>query len=194
MMLLKSPFLVLVISWIGTLSLFSTGTKAESVCANWWKSLSPSQKPASLTVRLRKRADGTPGRIDGSKAGRQTTFLAPGTGACGITYTDNDHGACLWGGLNAVEPPKKGQQPGWLSGSYTKNCGKKFFIQRGGRQATGSFVDSCSFADGDDLTVEQGCSSIYVTRATFVALGGDPNGSGRIQVDSWDFDASTPPQ
>ena len=92
---------------------------------------------------------------------------------------------------------------------------KKSLIKRGEYQATGTVVDSCSFADGEDMTVEQGCSSIYVTRAvspdsmdglpafphkpsmpyfssiplaqTFVALGGDPNGSGRIQVDSWDL-------
>ncbi|KNZ59647.1 uncharacterized protein VP01_1688g2 [Puccinia sorghi] len=167
-MILKSPFLVLVASWIGTLSLFSTGGRAQSVCANWWNSLAPSQKPTSITVKLRKRTDGAPGRIDGSRAGRQ---------ACGITYTDDDHGACLWGGRNAVEPPPDGQQPGWVSG----------YINRGGQQAKGKVVDSCSFDDGENMTVEQGCSSIYVTRATFIALGGDPNGTGRIQVDNWDL-------
>ncbi|KNZ63675.1 uncharacterized protein VP01_1114g2 [Puccinia sorghi] len=207
MMLLKSPFLVLVASWIGTLSLFSTGGRAQSVCANWWNSLAPSQQPTSITVRLRKRANVTPARIDGSKAGRQTTFVAPGTGACGITYTDDDSGACLWGGYNAVQPPPDGQQPGWhvvnfmtnlshgaflvlasvsSTRSYTQNCGKnmawrssrsstyglfllifliKSYINRGGQQATGTVLDSCSFEDGGNLTVEQGCSSIYVTRA-----------------------------
>ncbi|KAA1118977.1 hypothetical protein PGT21_012026 [Puccinia graminis f. sp. tritici] len=176
-----------------TLSHLSSGGMAESVCANWWNSLPAGQKPV-FSVKVHKQPDENCGRIDGRNAAFNTTTLTPGTGACGITYTDDTKGACLWGGLNSVEPVPQDQQPGWLTGANTKNCGKKFFINRGDHHATGTFVDSCSFAGAKKLTIEEGCSTIYVTLATYKDLGGDPSGTMRIQVDNWDFDASTPPQ
>ncbi|KAA1137091.1 hypothetical protein PGTUg99_009857 [Puccinia graminis f. sp. tritici] len=199
-MFLKTPSIVLLATGIVTLNLLSTGSMGESVCANWWKSLPAGQKPpvnVALAPQRNKKESGAklPGRINGNLAGRNTTFLSPGAGACGITYTDEDKGACLWGGLNSVEPIPQGQQSGWLTGTNTKNCGKKFFINRGKHRATGKFLDSCSLEeDKQKLTLDQGCSTIYVTRATFIKLGGDPGGSGRIQIDNWDFDASTPPE
>ncbi|OAV93913.1 hypothetical protein PTTG_04406 [Puccinia triticina 1-1 BBBD Race 1] len=191
-MFVQTPSVVFLAIGIATLSLFAIETMSESVCANYWKSLPAGQKP-TISVELSKQPAGGRGRIDGHLAGRNTTILTPGSGACGITYTDDDKGACLWGGLNSVEPIPQGQESGWLTGSNTKNCGKSFFINRGNKRATGKFVDSCSFADGPKLTVKQGCSTIYVTLATYIDLGGNPSGLGRIQIDNWDFDASTPP-
>ncbi|KAI9628748.1 hypothetical protein KEM48_011432 [Puccinia striiformis f. sp. tritici PST-130] len=116
----------------------------------------------------------------------KTAFLKPGLGSCGITYTDNDRGACLWNGLNRKEPRTSGTTQGWLTGDNPQNCKKDIFINRGKFRAVGKVLDGCSFADGPPVTDVEGCSSIYVTKQTFKDLGGDP-AVGRIEIDDWDF-------
>ncbi|KNZ58443.1 uncharacterized protein VP01_192g9 [Puccinia sorghi] len=64
------------------------------------------------------------------------------------------------------------------------------FINRNNVRAEGRILDACTFADGKALTVEEGCSTIYVTRQTYIELGGspsDPSDRGRIQIDDWDL-------
>ncbi|KAH9471327.1 hypothetical protein Pst134EA_005227 [Puccinia striiformis f. sp. tritici] len=173
------------------LCLYTAEISAESVCHKWWKTL-PNGK-GKMEIRLAKRAsDPAVGRIKSGDLKVTTTTIAGGTGACGTTYGPKNMGGCLWGGANYLgDAPDKSLTLGWVNGSAKGNCGKKFFANRGDKRVEGTVYDTCSFDEGGrKLTIEQGCSTMYVTAALYNALGGT---GGRIIIDDWDFKADTPP-
>ncbi|KNZ58441.1 hypothetical protein VP01_192g7 [Puccinia sorghi] len=97
---------------------------------------------------------------------------------CGRTYLDTDRGACLWDGSNRKTPRPSGLAPGWLSKyvlplccQHRENCGRQIFMNRKNVRAEGRILDSCTFAGAKPLTVEQGCSTMYVTLQTQMIQG-----------------------
>ncbi|OAV97109.1 hypothetical protein PTTG_05775 [Puccinia triticina 1-1 BBBD Race 1] len=61
------------------------------------------------------------------------------------------------------------------------------FANKGNTRAEGTVVDVCTFDENDrKLTIEEGCSMIYVTRAMFRALGGK-SGADSMVIDNWDL-------
>ncbi|KAI9610831.1 hypothetical protein H4Q26_008673 [Puccinia striiformis f. sp. tritici PST-130] len=49
-------------------------------------------------------------------------------------------------------------------------------------------LDGCAFGTKDKrISVDEGCASIWVTRALFIQLGGKP-GEHNVTINSWDFE------
>ncbi|CAH7682634.1 expressed protein [Phakopsora pachyrhizi] len=118
---------------------------------------------------------------------KETKYLAGGTGACGITYEDKDHGAALWNGDDGKKfynsDPK--YISGWLTGKPedSGNCRKALSVTAGKITIDVEVVDGASMGT-DDLGI--GCDRIYLTKSAFIALGGDTN-AGSMEINSWKF-------
>ncbi|KAH9471551.1 hypothetical protein MJO29_002666 [Puccinia striiformis f. sp. tritici] len=185
--MLPQTYIKAVLAFTTTLTVMVSWSSCGSTCGEYYKkTILKGQKLRMRAIMIKREPVQEHGLILGKLAGRKTAFLNPGLGSCGITYTDNDRGACLWNGLNRKEPRTSGTTQGWLTGDNPQNCKKDIFINRGKFRAVGKVLDGCSFADGPPVTDVEGCSSIYVTKQTFKDLGGDP-AVGRIEIDDWDF-------
>ncbi|KAK0527341.1 hypothetical protein OC835_005008 [Tilletia horrida] len=84
-------------------------------------------------------------------------YVAPGTGACNVTYTDSTQGACL--------------RPGWVNSAYTNTCGKQIKATnlKNGKTAVMNVVDVC----GATADLASKCGDINFTKQTFIDLGGN---------------------
>ncbi|KAK0556886.1 hypothetical protein OC844_005739 [Tilletia horrida] len=84
-------------------------------------------------------------------------YVAPGTGACGVTYTDSTQGACV--------------RPGWVKSAYTNKCGKQIKATnlKNGKTAVMNVVDVC----GATADLASKCGDINFTKQTFIDLGGN---------------------
>ncbi|KDN34705.1 hypothetical protein K437DRAFT_91008 [Tilletiaria anomala UBC 951] len=121
---------------------------------------------------------GVAGRYTNSKeeSDDPVVYVAPGTGACGITYTDDDFGACL--------------KPGWVNSANVNGCNK--WIQAtsdaSGISVYVRVVDAC----GASSNTTFGCNDLFLTKAAFTALAGS-NSSEALQTGhlpgnvSWEF-------
>ncbi|WAR53100.1 hypothetical protein PtB15_2B531 [Puccinia triticina] len=189
--MLPKMFIKALLTLATTLTVLVSSSSGLSTCGDWYnKTLATGKKIQARAVLIKREPIKDRGRIKGKASPIQTAFLLPGLGACGKKYQNEDKGACLWNGENMKSPRPKGLSPGWLTGANTKNCHRELFINRKDVRAELRVVNGCSLADQKPLTIEEGCSTIYVTRLTFIELGGDP-AAGRMQIDDWDFKEAT---
>ncbi|CAD6885781.1 unnamed protein product [Tilletia controversa] len=79
-------------------------------------------------------------------------FLDPELGACGVVYNDEMMGACL--------------SPGWVDYGIHNSCGRKTTVinPANGKKVEVVIIDTCKSAT---------CNDIMLTKAAFVALGGN---------------------
>ncbi|WAR56039.1 hypothetical protein PtB15_6B783 [Puccinia triticina] len=171
------------------LCLYTAESSAETVCSKWRQKLPAGSR--KMTVKMMKRNDNPAGKIHSGRFRNlpsKKLRVVPQGGACpGIGYPKEKMGACLWAGLNSIEGIEPGLQSGWVTGSNPVNCGHRIFANKGNTRAEGTVVDVCTFDENDrKLTIEEGCSMIYVTRAMFRALGGK-SGADSMVIDNWDF-------
>ncbi|MBW0490000.1 hypothetical protein O181_029715 [Austropuccinia psidii MF-1] len=173
-----SPFIPFI-----SMALDPTIPEPTTVCGKYWRNLQATGQKMGFQARLMCN-EGLPnnqhsGRINASR-GLKTQYVKPGTGACQIPYTNETRGACLWGGNGDQD----GLTSGWVTGAARGNCNKTFIAWRGDYNATGNVVDSCSL--DENLSIEEGCSTLWVTRITFQELGGNPS-NNTLDITSWDF-------
>lgn len=111
-------------------------------------------------------------------------------GACGVPYDGSQHVACLWNGSGLAA--QSGYTSGWLTGNSNgkTNCFKKIWVQANDKTVYGWVTDSCGISQGEALSLDQGCSSIYLSDKMLDDLG-FPDNAGSVQIQSWDFDSST---
>ncbi|KAA1106463.1 hypothetical protein PGT21_035294 [Puccinia graminis f. sp. tritici] len=187
--MLSQSYIKLLLALTITLTVLVAWSTSTTVCGEWYKKkLQAGNKLRMRAVLAKREQFRGPGRILGKSSTIRTTWVKPGLGACGFTYTDDSKGACLWTGLNMDSPLPKGLSSGWLTGAHPKNCKRELFINRKDIRAEGRALDGCPFSDTKKLSIEEGCSTIWVTRATFIELGGDPkSGVTEIDIDTWDF-------
>ncbi|PLW50216.1 hypothetical protein PCANC_12742 [Puccinia coronata f. sp. avenae] len=110
--------------------------------------------------------------------------IAGGTGICG-KYTDDEPGVCLWANAQANGTASGG----WISGGFTKTCGRKIYIQRKGSNETiyAPVVDGCAF---DTNSPDPGCFRIGFTKHTFGELKPTAEEASRLIIKDlvWNFD------
>ncbi|KNZ63357.1 hypothetical protein VP01_1155g5 [Puccinia sorghi] len=159
----------------------STGSQ----CAAWRNSFGRSPRPVIAKVmpaaeeqRLQRRI--TPDLPVKTVAGGPTS-------ACygkGYSTSFND-GVCLWNGASQTGAPPAGHFPGWLNGNYNglENCGKRVYLDAPGKpRAQLKVIDGCTF--GQNLTEEEGCSTIWLTQKSFNSLGGT---GSTLKLNGWDL-------
>jgi len=114
--------------------------------------------------------------------------IGSGTGICG-TYTDDTPGVCLWASADNAGAATGG----WLSGGFTKACGRVVYIQRQGADHSdpnntiyAPVIDGCKF---EGKAPDPGCFRIAFTKATFKALKPTEEESNNQIIKSliWDF-------
>ncbi|KAL9937590.1 hypothetical protein V8E36_003135 [Tilletia maclaganii] len=111
---------------------------------------------------------------DGSVSHRQRTtsqlvqYVKPGNGACG-PYTDNDLGVCV--------------RPGFVKSGYRNHCGDKVALRSGKHTVRARVIDVCGAVDDTNF----GCDDLYLTKAAFVALGGDTSKGTLNEGVKWFF-------
>lgn len=83
-------------------------------------------------------------------------YTKPGTGSCGVTYTDNDVVACL--------------KPGWINSANKNGCNKwiEATLQGTNRRVTAQVVDSCGALPASDTTFD--CGDLYLSLAAYAVL------------------------
>ncbi|PWN21030.1 hypothetical protein BCV69DRAFT_312300 [Microstroma glucosiphilum] len=86
-------------------------------------------------------------------------YTAPGTGSCGVKYTDQDVVACL--------------KPGWVNSANKNGCNKwiEATIQVTGKRVTAQVVDSCGALAASDTTFD--CGDLYLSLAAYSVLAGN---------------------
>ncbi|KAL9937586.1 hypothetical protein V8E36_003131 [Tilletia maclaganii] len=111
---------------------------------------------------------------DGSVSHRQRAtsqpvqYVKPGNGACG-PYTDNDLGICV--------------KPGFVKSGHRNHCGEKVALRSGKHTVRARVIDVCGATSDSPL----GCNDIYLTKAAFVALGGDTSKGKLDEGVKWFF-------
>ncbi|CAD6900620.1 unnamed protein product [Tilletia caries] len=101
---------------------------------------------------------------------RPITWVTTGIGACGIAYDDWDYGVCV--------------KPGYVHSAHRSHCGAKVQLSLRGRNVYANVVDVCGAAHDSPM----GCDDLVLTKAPFVALGGDVAGDGYLRGNvSWRF-------
>ncbi|KAE8248624.1 hypothetical protein A4X13_0g5539 [Tilletia indica] len=103
---------------------------------------------------------------------RHPYYLTPELGACGVTYNDNMLGACL--------------NPGWVESGYYNSCGRKTTVMNPANKKSIEVViiDSCI---SDDAKHPFHCNDISLTKAAFLALGGNPDDGYLANNVKWYF-------
>ncbi|KAA1118983.1 hypothetical protein PGT21_012113 [Puccinia graminis f. sp. tritici] len=187
-MFFQTPSRLLLVVGIA-LCLYTAESSAESVCHAWWKTLPPGSR--TMTVKLMKRTNDRVIKSLDLKAPK-AKLLGSGAngGACGKPYGIKDKGICLWAGTNSKSEIPKGLDSGWVTGGSKQNCGKKVSATSvKGRTSEGTVLDVCTFDEaGRKLSVEVGCSMMYVSLATFLELGGVQGvDNDQIQIKEWSF-------
>ncbi|KAE8219271.1 hypothetical protein CF319_g7010 [Tilletia indica] len=98
-------------------------------------------------------------------------YVKPGTGACNVTYTDDDLVACL--------------APGWMGSAYHSHCGAQLAVADAetGKQVIVTALDTC----GAVANTTFGCGDIYLSKGAFEDLGGNVT-LGRLTSNvTWNF-------
>ncbi|KAA1121349.1 hypothetical protein PGTUg99_013519 [Puccinia graminis f. sp. tritici] len=172
-MFFQTPSRLLLVVGIA-LCLYTAESSAESVCYRWWKTLPSGSR--TMTVKLMKRTDNHLIKSQELKAPK-AKLLGSGAngGACGKPYGIKDKGICLWAGTNSKSPIPKGVDSGWVTGGSKQNCGKTVSITSAkGRTSQGTVLDVCTFDEASrKLSVEVGCSMMYVSLAVSIAFNFD---------------------
>ncbi|OAV89626.1 hypothetical protein PTTG_05252 [Puccinia triticina 1-1 BBBD Race 1] len=99
-------------------------------------------------------------------------------------------GACLWTGQRqSPEFTKDGYYPGWVNGDHKENCYRKLWLKPDqGPVVYAPVIDGCAFAnEGQTISEDDGCATIWVTRKLFTALGGKKD-QHSVWIHSWDFE------
>ncbi|KAE8262464.1 hypothetical protein A4X09_0g7456 [Tilletia walkeri] len=84
-----------------------------------------------------------------------TWITTSGRGACRIAYDDWDYGVCV--------------KPGYVLSGHRPHCGAKVQVSYQGRHLYAKVVDVCGAAHDSPLD----CDDIILTKAPYLALGGD---------------------
>ncbi|KAL9937573.1 hypothetical protein V8E36_003118 [Tilletia maclaganii] len=99
--------------------------------------------------------DNSDGSVDHRRrvTSQPVKYVAAGDGACGH-YTDDDFGVCV--------------KPGWVHSGHRNHCGDSVVLRHHGNTIQARIIDVCG-ANSSPF----GCDDLYLTRAAFIALGGD---------------------
>lgn len=157
----------------------SSDPPLHSACYYWKKNQTG---PMPVDVRLLPAKSDADSETS-NRPKTPTKEIAPGLGACGVTYTADSDAICLFLGNAHTKVPNA--TPGWVSGSSTANCGKKIWIEnannKGDNRVHGYVRDACPMEDF--LTLDTGCPAIWVAKKLYDQL----SINNVAQVDQWDF-------
>ncbi|KAA1091660.1 hypothetical protein PGT21_036601 [Puccinia graminis f. sp. tritici] len=206
------PLVLLVVNAVDAITHGKMPTK-HSQCSQWrarWQGPSGTSPPAvTARVMTPQMAAKTqkPQSSTGSLMRRNTPPRKIGMDIASGKHSICDHnngynttevaGVCLWTGeRQSPEYTNKKFYPGWLNYEHPENCYRKIWLNPAksrGEAKYGLVLDGCAFVEeGETISEDDGCATVWVTRLLFEQLGGK-KGEHSVTIRSWDFEAHSAP-